>query len=204
MADIYGNARYTLAADSARDSTQGCRVSANQTAQGLQPLRDQRWYFDLDVDGQRLRILAYKPKSWIKELGDTPGNENEPLTDWNPLRWRAWAFQERELSPRVIHFSENMLLWECRTLRASSELPWEECPSYRAAQYPRIPIPNSPAEVVDLSTAKLRDSWFGAIEDYSARALTQEEDRLPALAGLASRFQQGAPETEYLCGLWSN
>lgn len=30
-----------------------------------------------------------------------------------PLSSRAWAFQERLLSPRVVHFGEDEMYWEC-------------------------------------------------------------------------------------------
>ncbi|KAH9211329.1 heterokaryon incompatibility protein-domain-containing protein, partial [Leptodontidium sp. 2 PMI_412] len=44
-----------------------------------------------------------------------------PALDWeasfingNPLRRRAWVFQERHLSRRVLHFTGKQLMWECR------------------------------------------------------------------------------------------
>ena len=206
MADVYENAVCTLAATSAQDSTQGCRLSANRQANGLRPaFRDAREYFDLDIgDDRRVRILKDTPKAWAEELGDRPTAESSEGTFLNPLRWRAWALQERELSVRMIHFSENMLLWECRTLKASCELPWDERPSYREAQYPTAPIPNAPAEPTGPGSAsQRRDGWFTIVEDFSARGLTREGDKFPALAGLASRFQRHVPESEYLFGLWS-
>lgn len=33
----------------------------------------------------------------------------------NPLLGRAWTFQERGLSTRILHFGRVELLWECRT-----------------------------------------------------------------------------------------
>ncbi|KAK4166156.1 heterokaryon incompatibility protein-domain-containing protein [Cladorrhinum sp. PSN259] len=39
----------------------------------------------------------------------------------SPLCQRAWAFQERLLSPRMLHFGADMLFWECRTMTASEE-----------------------------------------------------------------------------------
>jgi hypothetical protein len=212
MAGVYSNAVCTLAADSAEDSTQGCRVGAGRITKGLKPvLRDGREYFDLDLDldldvadGRMVRILKDVPKAWMDELGEVPTAERTAVAGWNPLRWRAWAFQERELSGRVVHFSENMLLWECRTMRGSCELPWEERPSYGENQYPKAPIPNVLGEDMGPGGAsELRVKWFGDAEEYSARALTREEDRLPALAGLACRFQQSVPNSEYLFGLWS-
>jgi len=43
--------------------------------------------------------------------------------------------------------------------------------------------------------------WYSAVESYSTRALTFEEDRLPALAGIAARIAQALGPT-YVAGLW--
>lgn len=39
--------------------------------------------------------------------------------DDGPLGKRAWAFQERLLSPRIAHFGASLLFFECNTLCAS-------------------------------------------------------------------------------------
>ncbi len=64
---------------------------------------------------------------WHQECGDNPYKfEGFARGLRNPLNTRAWTLQERELSPRKVLFSESMLLWECATIKASSELPWHE------------------------------------------------------------------------------
>lgn len=51
-----------------------------------------------------------------------------------------------------------------------------------------------------------RDRWFQLIEYYSSRHLTNENDKLPALAGLAADFAQRHHygDHEYLAGIWSS
>jgi hypothetical protein len=50
-------------------------------------------------------------------------------SDWtgpmktNPLKLRGWALQERHMSTRVIYFTKERLLWECKTLRATEQRP---------------------------------------------------------------------------------
>jgi hypothetical protein len=167
-------------------------------------LRHERQYFDTDFGDEQIRILRDRPKPWIDEFGDIPNSYSSASILWNPLRWRAWAFQERALSVRIIYFSENMLLWECVILKASSELPWGELPSYHRSMYPYAPIRNTAAEPpIAGSTAALRDVWYTAVEGYPMRALSKEEDRLPAISGLASRFQRQLPDCVYLAGIWS-
>lgn len=39
-------------------------------------------------------------------------------TSCEPLLARAWAFQERLLSTRIIHYTSSELIWECKTVLA--------------------------------------------------------------------------------------
>ena len=43
--------------------------------------------------------------------------------------------------------------------------------------------------------------WYRTVEQYTVRALTKQFDILPAIGGLASRFQ-GLVEDRYVAGLW--
>jgi hypothetical protein len=47
----------------------------------------------------------------------------------------------------------------------------------------------------------LTDVWVAIVENYSNRALTDDRDRLPALAGVAGEFQR-ATRDEYVAGMW--
>ena len=40
-----------------------------------------------------------------------------------PLNTRAWVFQERVLSPRVLHLGSRQILWECKELEACERFP---------------------------------------------------------------------------------
>jgi hypothetical protein len=56
----------------------------------------------------------------------------------------------------------------------------------------------------ELSVSTIHEKWNELVGDYSARLLTFHEDRLVALAGIASRFAERCSfePTEYLAGLW--
>lgn len=51
------------------------------------------------------------------------------LTFWDsqvqnqPLHRRGWVVQERLLAPRVLHFSLQQLVWECRKFSAAEKYP---------------------------------------------------------------------------------
>lgn len=43
----------------------------------------------------------------------------------NPLKNRGWAFQEQQLSSRLIHFGKKRLIWEC-----CSTITYEDRPTF--------------------------------------------------------------------------
>jgi hypothetical protein len=52
-----------------------------------------------------------------------------------------------------------------------------------------------------MNTQSLKSVWQHVIMDYSERLLSQQQDRLPALAGLARKFQTSSLG-EYYAGIW--
>lgn len=99
MADVYQNAFITLAATSAADGSVGCFPHQAVPQAGwratFQPTPNET--FEVLIR----RELAHQ---WVL-------NTNTRVQ--NPLLSRAWAFQERLLSPRVLHFCKEELVWEC-------------------------------------------------------------------------------------------
>jgi hypothetical protein len=93
---------------------------------------------------------------------------------------RAWTFQEWFLSPRVLHIHA-MTVWDCHTGHAN-EL---EKRFFRESTISR----------------KNAFDWYFIVRDFTSRNITQEEDRLPALAGLAEHVQRQTGNV-YLAGLW--
>ncbi|KAK0112659.1 hypothetical protein ONS95_014398 [Cadophora gregata] len=95
----------------------------------------------------------------------------------------------------------SMVLWECRTTKASSEVPWGTIRPLD--DFLPWPIRNNPSEDTHSGgPVSLRDRWYVLTEDFSSRFLSHENDKLPALSGLASTFAESfGPET-YLGGIW--
>ncbi|KAH7060555.1 heterokaryon incompatibility protein-domain-containing protein [Macrophomina phaseolina] len=100
---------------------------------------------------------------------------------------RAWVFQEKIISNRVVIFGHKMIHVRChdsvysedgRITRGATD--WHE--NYSV------------------------DSWGGNIMSYSRRALTKQTDKLPAVSGLAKLVCQKAKargeRVEYLAGIW--
>jgi hypothetical protein len=199
MASIYGGSYVTLAALASADPTQGCRI---QPRDPDKPKLSR--YQDFNFGSRRVRLFEDWPTYWHLEYGDNPFMY-EGYGGTNPLRTRAWTMQERELSLRCIHFSQGQLLWQCRTMKGSSEVPWHEMMRKHDEVFP-LPLKLEDDEDFSPSgPAFRRDHWYRLVEDYSSRYLTYETDKLPALAGLASNFQHEAqPHGKYLAGIWSS
>lgn len=102
------------------------------------------------------------------------------------LATRAWAFQEKLLSPRTIYFGDSGLFWECRHHISSESVPEG--------------FPGLPSRQLVVDEDKPLD-WRGIVEQYSQANLTYGSDRLPALSGVAARQQQVTGD-QYLAGMW--
>jgi hypothetical protein len=114
-----------------------------------------------------------------------------------PLMCRAWAFQERILAPRVLHLGPHELSWGCFTI--------DECECGRTQH---LASTDSKRNFYDQVIQKREPSttdqlWRNLVGKYSSRALTIEDDRLPAISGIATAMQSARSGT-YLAGLWSD
>jgi hypothetical protein len=104
MSEIYQNAVLTLAATSSKGDNEGCCIRSSQRAHALE--------ITLPEDVGTCRIAVRKP------LNHFDAQTTDSLIDHFPLLTRGWAFQERLLSPRVLHICESELVWECREASA--------------------------------------------------------------------------------------
>jgi len=104
------------------------------------------------------------------------------------------VLQERILAPRTIHYAPHQMLWECRMAR------WTQSGVPPNLLRGNINIWDGRLHW-DGPHPKFYWDWYELIENYSARAITKEDDRLPALSGLASTLAI-AKAAEYVAGLW--
>ncbi|KAM0793897.1 hypothetical protein BDR22DRAFT_781038, partial [Usnea florida] len=98
-------------------------------------------------------------------------------SDSELLNGRGWTLQERILSPRILIYSSWQLQWQCQ--------------SHVRSDY------NIPEETGNKPWIK----WIDLFNEYSKRALTELLDKLPALADIASRYQNDTKDI-YCAGLW--
>jgi hypothetical protein len=116
MDEVFGNAFLTIAATSANDSSSHPLFPSQ-----VQPFKIQA----TDNKGSALKIYVreqpnhYSFKAPFDEAAhmndwELPFNISEDANQDTPLLKRAWAFTERLLSPRILHFTKGEMILECQ------------------------------------------------------------------------------------------
>jgi hypothetical protein len=123
-----------------------------------------------------------------------------------PLFSRAWTFQERLLSPRIVHFTAQEMIWECQN-GADCECGWSQhlgASPYNAAMKKLLRRMFTSAPADDRFTGtELRKAWRTLVELYVQKALSFQKDRLVALSAIA-RLVDCDELGQYLAGIWSS
>ena len=121
---------------------------------------------------------------------------------------RGWCYQERVLSPRVVHFGRSQIYWECWQRNACEMHPNQAGGAITRSHFKRLLGGPTPAIAEDPYVALLQN-WYIMVQMYSNTKLTYQSDRLIALAGLVNDVKamlvQLRPDIPhpYLAGLWS-
>ncbi|KAL8721178.1 MAG: hypothetical protein Q9181_007763 [Wetmoreana brouardii] len=180
MANVYAGALCTLSALSSKDSTGGFfRTTEKHT--------DFVFRYDLELGDQRVRVFPCEPNSWSLS---------------GPLMKRAWTLQERELSNRILHFSRDDLLWECKTMKGSLDMPYLPYRAYDSDPANRLLYDNARKSIDPKDPSfEFRKCWFNTVEDYTQRKITYGKDKLIAISGLAHRYHRDG-RGHYAAGLW--
>ncbi|KAI0182284.1 heterokaryon incompatibility protein-domain-containing protein [Xylaria flabelliformis] len=145
-----------------------------------------------------------------------------------PLFKRAWTFQERIISPRILYFTGKELVWECYQTTScqcgfhcdgAENVKSLKMTFFEHLQQQMIPgRPNNNLGAADLSIIyadvsspddgsglrfKLDKSWRRMVGFYSSLALTNATDKLLAIGALAEYVMAARQGESYLAGLWS-
>jgi hypothetical protein len=190
MEKVYGGSYLTLAAVHAEDCNGGLFVNPDPkySSYPLSPIK---------INGNILNPLARHPlplfHSW----------ESHQLGEPHPLFYRAWAYQERLVAPRVLYFTKNELVWECFESVGCECVgtvcsPYQEGWGHRGARCPKT----SHRQLLENGDAAKR--WHQIVEEYSKLKLTLASDKLPAISAVARQVQQYKPNDKYVAGLWRN
>ena len=213
MGRIYKSAALNIAATGFYNGKNDLFVSRHP--KGVLPLR-------LEVENSPAKSTVYDPDH-------APSNSYFMMEryQWetqvveSPLNQRGWVFQERLLSPRILRFGNEQLLWECHEMSCSEIFP-SGFPHHieNDLKPKRSLFEPSPLTVKRLATifdyfrletyqesvnhfyrSKLYEQWWTSVSTCGAGLLTRPGDKLPALSG-AAKEMRALPEDEYVAGLW--
>lgn len=123
-----------------------------------------------------------------------------------PLLTRGWVFQERFLSPRMLHFGSKQLFWECNEMQACETFPLHILSSTPLPALRRLTLdPTNQDDEYELSYLGCY-KWYQIVQEYTTKNLTRGQDKLIALSGVARQFAARAlPENvKYWAGMWSS
>jgi hypothetical protein len=184
MCQIFKHATLTIAATASGSGEDGCfRQSDSQ-------------YLGFNVGKE---IQPHAP-------GDIYVRKVLPHGDFEeqPLLKRAWVYQERILSPRIINFASQELVWECFEGNKC------ECDFYQKSSTTRTPghvywyMPKlAHKRALDRGALLfLQLRWQSMVGLYTQLRLSVPADKLPAISGLAMELQPY--RGKYLAGLWED
>jgi hypothetical protein len=141
-----------------------------------------------NTTGKRFKLYARK----VQNHHPCP-EQNTPASPLGPLVDRAWALQESVLATRIVHFTATELLFECKSAVSCECRP---SVSYK---------PTNPGLFAKSLSCKgsstLYKAWHQVVNQYVLRNISHLSDRLPAISGMAGKFEE-ASRSKYLAGIW--
>ncbi|KAH6668845.1 heterokaryon incompatibility protein-domain-containing protein [Halenospora varia] len=204
MYQVYRSSYCNISATAAKDSSYGLYAERNphhlwQEEVQLNMQRD-RDSTNLEAPIQRCNIVD--PSLWERKV------------DAAPVNTRAWVLQERLLAPRVLHFCDDQIAWECNELDASEvatngieNLELKSGAIRDRVRFKDLVSPNNNLTTTSTSEEEIshraHENWKRIVERYSQTNLTNPQDKLIALAGIAELLSTQI-RVPYVAGMWNN
>ncbi|KAH7402294.1 heterokaryon incompatibility protein-domain-containing protein [Phaeosphaeria sp. MPI-PUGE-AT-0046c] len=199
MAQIYQNASVTIVAACATSSAEGFLEVRDGTPAALE--------IPVGCGNDKVGTLSLLPRYYSRR--------------YEALHNRAWTLQEIILSPRLLIFGKDSVGWKC-TAADNGMYSWTDWNGYcastglttlRVGKDGAVTRPAMSVYSPDFSTYRQSQQaerlplmfriWKDLIKDYSMRSLTNEDDKLNAIAGIVTYFQKHMDDV-YLVGFWKN
>lgn len=197
MFKYYSNAHVTLAATCSSDSSGGLFTN--------DPI-DKFHLLDFTFRGRDYPLFASETPTELLDFTDAASGLGRDIETKYPLLSRAWVFQERLVSPRVIFFTKTQLIWDCYSccvfMETAAQGPNHSRQLYQGLKQNYLKLLSPPANARTGSISAFE--WNHVLKAYSHLKLSDPRDRLPAIAAVAEQIlshKYDDPAAEYLCGL---
>jgi hypothetical protein len=193
MGDIYQRAVCTISATGAKDCSEGLFLPRSLDDGSPGSLSEFQARVPCSVEGRVIGDMFISPALQQFRYGDSDFSEEIRSSPW---AHRAWVFQERFLSRRIIHFAKQQVYWECqRLVRSDTEIDGHHFNTdVREENWKRL----------TLSLARSNEAnkiWRDIIQRYSLTKLTFDKDRLLAIEGIA-REMASLVMSDYCAGMF--
>jgi hypothetical protein len=214
MASIYSNCVINIAASHAADSNGGCFSNPSELAN---PIVIPSPNIDHSLVPQ---AISRGPGSlWMLDCTEVL---LYPKPGLSVLNGRAWVYQERLLSPRIVHYERNDVYWECYESYKSALFP--EGPKHFPFRKPMflqdVPLfdwrlsengPSGPLSGMGHyspfffwgGSSSLFHNWGAIVHFFSSCRLTRQSDKFPAIAAIAQRLSVQTGE-KYVAGFFKS
>ncbi|WKT53909.1 Heterokaryon incompatibility [Fusarium oxysporum f. sp. vasinfectum] len=191
MSGIYAKAYLTIAAASSGSANQPFLRHSLPTG-SHQDKYYTRVFSKQVVDGEGSHLLKARviPESGVHSKWQDCFDECFPREPWSQ---RGWTLQEQLLSTRLLSFSLTEMQWTCQ------EAVLCEC---RSKLNHRRLFGQKPVSQITRAFDAFR-FWHKVVENYSNRLLTNPQDKLTAISGIAAILQQKT-QSRYAAGLWAD
>ncbi|VZH97800.1 unnamed protein product [Fusarium fujikuroi] len=201
MASIYQNAVVTISADSSQDAKAGLH---NERSSSILNDKDSMKICSKLSTNEESSIFLFPDQETRIDRSATNLRDIGDLLSHCALRDRGWTMQERILSPRIIHYAEDQLYWEC--LHGIHESEDELYSIGRNVNIAKIAHRIKSAENKEAKKKELKQMlryWYVHLVggDYSHRSLTYIDDKLLAISGIAKALDSIHP-FGYMAGHW--
>lgn len=179
MARVYYNSHFTISADISTHMNSGIFSKSSIVDQRIEVIDD---------DGDSAAVYVRHPVHHFSGILD--------------LETRGWTFQEFSLPRRMLHFGPVDIEWRCTNRHTCECGGMDSGPGFQKkwhhhhylAEVAR-PVPRDLPQAVKW--------WEAVVHFYMKRELTNPNDKLPALSGLA-QLRKEARGGIYLAGLWQD
>ncbi|KAF5531712.1 het domain-containing protein [Fusarium mexicanum] len=193
MAQIFRNAYVTIAATKSRNPNDGYfSVSPSKFIATR-----------MEYEAQNGEIRHAYVRQTIPHFFSSTVSPDSDFTKGNfPLLSRGWVFQERLLSPRILHLGDVEMAWECNESCAcecigetkiyESEPRW----THTKGGYTR--------RMAEAKSEKdVQPEWRSIVEHYTKTTLTYRKDVLAAISGVVRDMKRHRSD-RYLAGVWED